>query len=65
MHEAATNYTLVKALLATGADPNAADENGDTPLHEAALNNSNCLDLLIERGGDPHTRNNKVEHLWI
>ena len=49
----------VKAALAAGADPNAENEDGYTPLHEAALYNSNpsVIKALIEGGADPGARN--------
>jgi hypothetical protein len=46
------------ALLAAGADPNAADRAGNTALHQAAKYNDPMHALaLLEAGADPATRN--------
>jgi uncharacterized protein len=49
-----------RRLLAAGADPNAADRMGDTPLHMAAKINAfaRVLDLL-EAGADPRATNKR------
>ncbi len=49
----AGDYALVQELLASGADVNARDFNGVTPLHKAS--ESGCLgmlQLLINKGAD-------------
>src|SRR5580765_5954869 len=46
-------YTDAAAALAAGADPNAKDEWGSTPLHWAAGHgNSDFARLLIDKGAD-------------
>jgi ankyrin repeat protein len=51
---------VIEALLAAGADPNATDEHGRTPLHDAVTcvgpNALEAVRLLVEAGGDPHAR---------
>ena len=48
-----THYELVKFLLASGADPNVADNEGFTPLHKAVSKKSyDITKLLIENGAD-------------
>jgi uncharacterized protein len=49
-----------RRLLGAGADPNAADRMGDTPLHVAAQINAfaRVLDLL-EAGADPGATNKR------
>ena len=55
----------VVALLDEGLIPiDAQDENGDTPLHLATmekLDNSDVVDLLLDRGASVKVRNNKGE----
>lgn len=55
MHE-----KVVKVLVRAGADVNAADENGDTPLHYAAARGVlNVVLLLLESNADPTRGNNQ------
>jgi ankyrin repeat protein len=45
---------LALLLLDNGADPNARQQSGFTPLHSAAQHGATELaQLLIERGADP------------
>lgn len=47
-------------LIDRGADVNAQDDDGDTPLHWASLYDSPRLfRLLVDRGADITTRNKK------
>lgn len=49
-------------LLRAGADPNLADELGDTPLHAAAITkNTQVSILLIEKNANPFLENKKGE----
>ena len=51
---------LVRSLLAAGADPNAVDDNGATPLHWAAVQGHYAVArLLLEAGANPNAENNK------
>ncbi|MDR2925107.1 MAG: ankyrin repeat domain-containing protein [Azoarcus sp.] len=59
LHEHATfGDKTVKLLLNLSADVEAADYNGDTPLHKAAgYHRVDAVQLLIEHGADIHAKN--------
>ena len=68
LHLAARHSALgiVKLLLARGANPDATDSDGDTPLHEAVQlsdtpDNVALISLLLDKGADPNIRN---DHGW-
>lgn len=51
---AGRNLDIVKAVLEAGADPNATQQGGFRPIHEAGTNaNRPLADLLIAHGADP------------
>jgi cytohesin len=51
---------VVEFLLSCGADPDARDKEGVTPLHCAAANCRYALaQLLVQHGADPNARNNE------
>ena len=62
LHQAAeytSNPTIVRLLLRAGADPNAPDDNGLTPLHWGAENsNPMVVTHLLEAGADVRARDN-------
>jgi ankyrin repeat protein len=53
---------VAQLLIAKGADINARNNSGETPLHQAAShNNKDVAQLLIAKGADINARNYKAE----
>ena len=51
---AGRNIDIVKAVLEAGADPNAQQQAGFRPIHEAGTNANRALaELLLAHGADP------------
>ena len=52
---------MVSLLIAKGADVNAQDEYGDTPLHKAVgpreARHSNVIEVLLDHDANPHIPN--------
>jgi ankyrin repeat protein len=50
----------VSVLIELGADPNATDKNGTTPLLRAIRNrNAEAVEVLLDRGADPGAKNKR------
>jgi len=61
LHDAVFNKTYedIEDMLVLGANPNAIDENGQTPVHFAAFfGKLDVLKLLIDHGGDVNMKDN-------
>lgn len=57
-HDPVRAVALVRLLLEAGADPNAQQEDGSTPLHEAVhRSHSELVELLLTHGANPHVSN--------
>jgi len=59
IHEAAAGGDIeqIKSLISGGADVNAKDNNGSTPLHYAViLANMDVIKLLISNGADVNAK---------
>jgi len=55
----AAQVATIGALIDAGADPNAIDMGGVTPLHRAIRNRcAAAVKVLLERGADPRRKNN-------
>lgn len=55
---ASKNIDIVRAVLEAGADPNAAQQQGFRPIHEAGNNGHRELaELLMQYGADPALKN--------
>jgi ankyrin repeat protein len=55
---ASRNLEIVGAVLEAGADPNAAQQQGFRPIHEAGNNgNRDLAELLMRYGADPSLKN--------
>ena len=54
-----SNPNIIRLLLEAGADPNAPDLTGSTPLHAAAFNDYAIVSsLLLDAGARPNVRSN-------
>jgi len=52
-YQSASHRDVVKLMVAKGADINAKDYNGTTPLHEAAWSgHKDVVELLVDNGAN-------------
>jgi len=56
---------MTQALLDAGADPNAADDDGETPLFRVARQNSpiSVVEAMLDGGANPAAQNNNIDTL--
>ena len=64
MHRATGAPDLVRTLYEQGADPNIADDNGNTPLHfitcdDTEDSSATVAEVLVGYGADVDARNNR------
>ena len=60
MWDPVAQVEVISHLFSFGADPNAQDKNGTTPLHRAVRNRcSAAVARLLEAGADPTVRNRR------
>ncbi|MCX7892542.1 MAG: ankyrin repeat domain-containing protein [Burkholderiales bacterium] len=61
------SLAMTKLLIDRGADVNARNRNGETPLFAAACTrNVDVMELLLEKGADPNAKNNRGhDPSWI
>lgn len=67
LHRAMQSKPLdeIKNMLRFGANPNARDEYGQTPMHYAAFyNRVDVLKMLIEHGGNPSIGDELGMKIW-
>ena len=58
--DADVQHHTVSVLIDLGADPNATDKNGTTPLLRAIRNrNAAAVEVLLDRGADLRAKNNR------
>ena len=56
----AAQRAIIACLVALGADPDARDKTGTTPLLRAVRNRcADAVDALLEAGADPHRTNKR------
>jgi ankyrin repeat protein len=53
------NNAMIKLLLEAGANPNARDPRGQTPLHVAVRHGIQGVELLVSAGSDVNARDKK------
>jgi hypothetical protein len=61
----ASQRATVECLVELGADPNAVDKNGTTPVQRAVRNRcAAAVKALLGAGADPHTTNRGGSTAW-